>query len=282
MTQQTQSGHRPPRDGTLPSDQTSPMDRREEERRDGRPPGRPPQSVRIPVFMPWAWYLAPEPEAARAAAAEAAPPPPSPLPPPPVEAAKPDLLGAENIIKDHTIAAMAIGLIPVPLVDMAALAALQLRMAHKIGARYGVALSDQTAQALIAAATGGTVPVASTAGLAALISAPQTLVTTVGGSVLAVSASAGVASLFKLVPVVGTLAGGASLAIIAGATTFAIGRLLVGHFESGGTLLSGNPARIRAQFRREFRAGKTFARRLRAWQQRETSKPSDGGARVRS
>jgi len=230
------------------------------------------QSIRIPVFMPWAWYLMPAEE--KAEPGEPLPP----LPPKPVEPRRPDLVAIDAVVKDYTIAAMAVGMVPLPLVDMAALAALQVKMAHALGRRYHRRLSQHRAEALVAAAAGGTVPVSGTVGLAALLSVPQTVTTSVGGSVLSLSAASGLASLVKLVPVFGTLAGGMSMTIFAGATTYGIGRLLVGHFESGGTLLSGDPTRIRRKFRKEFKAGQAYARRLWAWQK---SYAARGSSRVR-
>jgi len=144
---------------------------------------------------------------------------------------------ADSTVKGHVIGAMAVGLVPLPLFDVAAVAAVQLAMINALARRYEVAFSRDLAQSLVAALLGGTLPVTAT-----------------------VTAS----SLFKLFPGIGHLAGGASVSILGGATTYAVGQVFIQHFEAGGTLLNFDARRMRRLFRRELETGKSVADSLRA------------------
>jgi hypothetical protein len=43
---------------------------------------------------------------------------------------------------------------------------------------------------------------------------------------------------------------------LAGASTYAVGRVFIQHFECGGTILSFDPEKVRAHFEKEFEEGK--------------------------
>jgi uncharacterized protein (DUF697 family) len=106
------------------------------------------------------------------------------------------------------------GLVPVPIVDVAAVAGLQLQMLRRLSQIYGVPFSENSGKALIAALAGTMIP--ATSGI-------------------------GAASMLKSIPVLGTLASGFVMPALAAGATFAIGKAFVQHFESGGTLLDFNP-----------------------------------------
>lgn len=228
-------------------------------------------ALQYPLFLPWTWFLLPDDHrsgggtavtaAARTPEAVTAPPvapsrvtDPAPEPEsesesPPVAAPTaepatgadapaalgPNLAAVDNLIKDYVIVSMTLGLVPLPLVDVAAMIGVQVKMAHSLSKRYGVPFSEHRAQAIA---------------------------TSLAGSLLPVSAGLGVASLFKVVPGVGSLVGGATAAILSGAVTYATGRLLAQHFESGGTLLTFDPTQVRPTLRAEFRTGRKLAARL--------------------
>jgi uncharacterized protein (DUF697 family) len=52
----------------------------------------------------------------------------------------------------------------------------------------------------------------------------------------------------KFFPGVGTLLGAATFSVAAGATTLAIGKVFVAHFETGGSLLDVDAEQLRASF----------------------------------
>ena len=68
------------------------------------------------------------------------------------------------------------------------------------------------------------------------------------------------ASVVKAIPLLGTLVGGVSWLALAGASTYAVGRVFVQHFESGGTFLTLDPEQVRAHYREEFERGEQLVR----------------------
>ncbi|MQX35697.1 YcjF family protein [Roseospira navarrensis] len=142
-------------------------------------------------------------------------------------------LSAENMIKSYVIASVAAGSVPVPLFDIAAVAGIQLRMIQKLSHLYGKEFSEHAARNIISALAGGVVSYG-------------------GGYVLAASA-------FKLIPGIGWMVGMASLPIVSGATTYAVGRVMVNHFEGGGSLFDLSADDVRAFYEEQFRKGKEVA-----------------------
>ncbi|MFZ5690152.1 MAG: YcjF family protein [Pseudomonadota bacterium] len=106
------------------------------------------------------------------------------------------------------------GLIPVPIIDVATVAGIQLQMLRRLSQIYNVPFSENSGKALIAALAGTMIP--ATSGI-------------------------GAASMLKSVPVLGTIASGFVMPALAAGATFAIGKAFIQHFESGGTLLDFNP-----------------------------------------
>lgn len=106
------------------------------------------------------------------------------------------------------------GLIPVPVVDVAAVGGLQVQMLRRLSQIYGVPFSENSGKAVIAALAGTMIP--ATSGI-------------------------GAASMLKSVPFLGTIASGFVMPALSAGATYAIGKAFVQHFESGGTLLDFNP-----------------------------------------
>jgi len=63
------------------------------------------------------------------------------------------------------------------------------------------------------------------------------------------------ASALKAIPLIGQTAGSLSLSVLGGGTTYAIGKVFVQHFESGGTFLDFDPKSVRTYFRQHFMDG---------------------------
>jgi uncharacterized protein (DUF697 family) len=142
---------------------------------------------------------------------------------------------AEAIIKNHVIASMAVGLVPLPVFDTVALTNVQFNLIASLADHYGVDMGPFK----------------------------RTLVTSLLTGSLPVAAVCGAGSLLKLMPGFGTLAGGATVTIMAGAISFATGRVFQRHFDVGGTFEDLRPETLRGQFRQELEEGKRVARRLR-------------------
>lgn len=134
---------------------------------------------------------------------------------------------ALNIVREHVAIAVTFGLVPVPWFDLALLSANQLAMTRSLAACHEVPFAAERVRAGVAAMLGGGLPLAGVAALSAL----------------------------KLLPLAGLLTGSASVALAGGATTWAVGRVFVAHFEGGGTLLDFDPPRWRRRFRDELMHG---------------------------
>ncbi|MCG6940948.1 MAG: DUF697 domain-containing protein [Thiohalocapsa sp.] len=143
---------------------------------------------------------------------------------------------AERLVRSYTLGGMAVALVPVPLVDLAGLMAVQLKMLHGLARLYSVAFRADLGRSAAASLVGGALPTAVAPALAA--------------------------SLGKLVPVSGQLLGGGSLAVASGAATYALGKVFIQHFAAGGTFLTFDPEAVRDYFQQQFEAGKQVAAEL--------------------
>ena len=138
---------------------------------------------------------------------------------------------ARKIVNKYMWLSMGVGFLPFPLLDTAGILALQLRMLQLLSELYNVPFSRDLGKKLISALLGSVVPAS------------------LAGSVM---------SAVKMVPFLGPIAG-LSMPIFAGAATYAIGKVFIQHFESGGTFLDFEPAKVQEYFRQEFEKGKSFA-----------------------
>ncbi len=66
---------------------------------------------------------------------------------------------AAIMLNDHLLASMATGLIPIPLVDFAALIGVQFKMIHSLRKLYGREFPEYRGKALITSLVGGALPV---------------------------------------------------------------------------------------------------------------------------
>ena len=152
------------------------------------------------------------------------------------ESTQPISLSANNTIKNHVIASMGLGLIPVPLVDVSALTATQLSLLQKLCMLYEVPFEEGDLKPLL---------------------------TSLAGAALPVMGIVGVSSLVKAIPGIGTLGGSASLSVIAGAITYAVGQTFAIHFAAGGNLEDLDIKQAKVFFKSEIDSGKKFVQSLR-------------------
>lgn len=138
-----------------------------------------------------------------------------------------------KLIRHHVYGSMAVGLIPLPLVDFAGLTVVQLNLLRKLAQIYNVPFSKGVVKSILSSLVGGAVPM--------VISGP-----------LAVSIS-------KSVPAIGTTAGVVTMPIIAGASTYAVGKVFVQHFASGGTFLTFDPDKVKVYYTKMFKEGEKVA-----------------------
>ncbi len=145
-----------------------------------------------------------------------------------------DLKG-QSIINKNVLWAMGAGLVPFPIIDMAAASAIQLKMINELSKLYGIEFSKHRAKNIIAPLLGG-----------------------LGTGFLGMST----VSLLKPVPVVGAIATVAGMPLMAGATTYALGKVFLVHFASGGTFLDLDPEKVRGYFMQQLEEGKKVAANL--------------------
>jgi uncharacterized protein (DUF697 family) len=138
---------------------------------------------------------------------------------------------ADTIIKNHMIWSMGAGLIPVPIADFFAVSAIQLDMVRQIAKLYDLDFTETAGKASITALTGS--------GLARMG-----------------------ARAVKFIPGVGTVLGGITMSILSGASTYATGQVFIKHFETGGTFLDFDPARLKKYYNEQFEKGKKMAKDL--------------------
>ena len=139
---------------------------------------------------------------------------------------------ADTIIRNHVIWSMGAGLIPVLVADIFAVSALQLDMIRQLSRTYDIDFSETQGKAIVTSLTSSTL------------------------------ARVGAGSLIKLIPGVGSLIGGATVSVFAGASTYALGQVFKRHFESGGTILDFDPARLKKMYKEQFEKGKKVAEQL--------------------
>ena len=125
---------------------------------------------------------------------------------------------ASKLVDRFSLWSGAAGLIPIPLVDMAAVGGVQLQMLRRLSEIYGVPFSENRGKSILASLAGAVIP-ASTATTTAV----------------------GVGSLVKSFPGVGTAIGALTMPVFSAGATYVIGKVFIQHFASGGTLLDFNP-----------------------------------------
>lgn len=138
------------------------------------------------------------------------------------------LLLANNIVKNHVIAATGVSLVPVPLADLAAIVGLQVKMMHSLCKLYDVPFKEKIVRSLLTSLVSG------------------------AGAVVAMT---GLSSLAKAVPFLGSVAGAAGVSATAAAVTYATGKVFIHHFEVGGTLGDFDPVKFKELFKAKIKEG---------------------------
>jgi len=137
---------------------------------------------------------------------------------------------AKLVINKYLAGSILAGTIPVPVLDIATVTGIQLKMLHSISKLYGVPFSENVGKSIIASLIGGL------------------------GSI---SIGMGIfGSVVKVIPVVGPLVGPVIMPVTAGAFTYAVGKVFVQHFEAGGTFLDFDPEKTKDYFTRLYQEGK--------------------------
>ena len=135
----------------------------------------------------------------------------------------------ENLLLRHAMLAAGAGLIPLPLLDLAAITGVNLKMLHDLAVLHDVEFRPELAK-----------------------SAVVSLLTTAGGGLLLAGP---VSSLLKIVPGVGSIVGGLAVPGVMGGLTYATGKVFARHFATGGDLVNFDASRFKDMFKREAKVG---------------------------
>ena len=141
------------------------------------------------------------------------------------------LTDANQIVMKYTSISMGAGLIPIPIVDLAAVTGIHLKMLHSLTKLYEIPFSANLGKSIIGTLIGSIAPTSATAGV--------------------------IASLSKLIPIGGTTTGMIVMSTFGSASTYALGKVFIQHFESGGTLLTFDPTKMTKYFKEKFEQRKT-------------------------
>jgi uncharacterized protein (DUF697 family) len=121
---------------------------------------------------------------------------------------------ARKLVERFSLYSGVAGLLPVPVVDVAAVGGVQLQMLRRISQLYDVPFSKNRGKAIMASLAGTMIPA---------------------------STGLGVASIAKSVPIAGTAIGAMTAPALSVGATYVIGMTFVEHFARGGTLLDFDP-----------------------------------------
>ncbi len=137
---------------------------------------------------------------------------------------------AETIIRNHVVMSMGAGIIPIMLVDIIAVTALQVDMVRQLCKVYDVDFEETRGKALITSITASTV------------------------------ARAGARSLVKALPGIGWMIGGVTVSLFAGASTYGLGKAFQKHLAAGGTLFNIDTSALKQSYRDLFEKGKEIVK----------------------
>ena len=132
-------------------------------------------------------------------------------------------------------------LVPFPVLDMVAMSAVEVKMLADVSRIYGIPFEKSRVQAVVGSLIGYVLPHTFSVGL-------------IGG-------------LLKTLPGVGVLVGVPSFALFSAAYCWALGRVFIQHFESGGTFLNFDPEAVKEYFRAQFEEGRKIAAGMSAKQE---------------
>jgi uncharacterized protein (DUF697 family) len=145
---------------------------------------------------------------------------------------------AHKIIRQNVLWAAGGGVIPIPLIDMVAITVVEVKMLKELAALYEIPFKEDQVKNIIVSLLAG-------------LGAPTL------GTALTVS-------LVKAVPIVGYLSAFVAVPGLAAAFTYAVGKVFLQHFASGGTFLDFDPKTVREHFAREFEEGKVVAPKIKS------------------
>lgn len=138
---------------------------------------------------------------------------------------------AEDIICNHAWFSAIPGFMPIFILDIIGITAIQVDMVKQLAAHYDKPYSQQKGKAIVTSLT---------------------------GSIVARIPGYSVRAAFKSIPVVGWILGGLSLSAFAAASTYAVGQVFKEHLAQGGTLNNLDPESFKKFYAQQFEKGRQF------------------------
>lgn len=135
---------------------------------------------------------------------------------------------ANRIVKNYMLGSLAVGIVPIPIVDLAALSAIQLKMLHSLARVYDIEFSEHMGKSLLSALLGGSVPLSFSRNLGGLV---------------------------RFIPAYGQATAMLGVSLFGGASTYGVGKVFIQHFESGGTFLTFDPEKVKSYYSKQFKRG---------------------------
>ncbi|MDD5753996.1 MAG: DUF697 domain-containing protein [Methylococcales bacterium] len=135
---------------------------------------------------------------------------------------------AEGVVQTSMYCAAGLGIIPIPVFDLIGITGIQIDMLRRLSNLYDVPFMESKGKNILGSLIGGG---------------------------FSYSLAPVLASLTKFIPVVGSTLGAVSMPITAGATTYAVGKVFIQHFESGGTFLTFDPEAVREFYSSTLKEG---------------------------
>jgi len=157
---------------------------------------------------------------------------------------------ARTIIRRRMLYAAGLGVIPFPIVDAAGILAVQVVMIKDLAKVYDIPFKEQLVKSFIGSLAG----------------------------------SMSAMSVVKTLPVMGSTIGAVAVSVSGAASTYAIGKVFVHHFDLGGTLLDFDPVKSQQYFKKLYEEGAKEAvhlkeeKKIRTGKMTEALKPSNGEA----
>jgi len=147
----------------------------------------------------------------------------------------PDEKDLDQIVSDHVVFSMIAGAIPIPVLDILAISAIQIDMLRKIAKKYELDFDDESGKSIVSSIIGSTI----------------------GTSIGRAGASA-----IKVIPGIGTILGVGSQVTLAGITTFAIGHIFNIHFKNQKPIDMFNLDEVKETFEELLKKGKEFVENI--------------------
>lgn len=136
---------------------------------------------------------------------------------------------AMSIVRSNSVISGAVVLIPIPIIDLAGIAGIQVRMIRDLAKVYDVEFTEIRGKAVASGLVGGILPY-----------------------LLAEGSEGFLLSFAKTVPIIGPLVSLMAMPGFASASTYTIGKVFAQHFAGGGSLLDFDAEAKKRDIKKEF------------------------------